>query len=230
MTTGGFNKKNLLKAGGLALLLAGAILTIRIPAVRSFLTPEALDRLLESTGLWAPAFFILLYALGVCLFVPATLLSALGAAIFGPYLGFAYAWTGAMIGASGAFFIARFLGRDLAADLARGRLRKYDEAIGRNGFSTVLYLRLVYIPFTPTNFSMGLTRISFRDYFFGTGLGIMVGTFIFTFFIGTFREVLKSGEWAQLISGKTFLSVGLFVFSFFIPKIIKAVKQVNSDQ
>ena len=31
------------------------------------------------------------------------------------------------------------------------------------------------------NFGMGLTRVRFRDYFSGTALGIIVGTFIFTF-------------------------------------------------
>jgi hypothetical protein len=33
-------------------------------------------------------------------------------------------------------------------------LKKYDDAIERNGFATVLYLRLVYFPFTPMNFGM----------------------------------------------------------------------------
>jgi hypothetical protein len=51
-----------------------------------------------------------------------------------------------------------------------------------------------------------------------------VGTFIFTFFIGTLKEVWSTGDWGQLISFKVFFSIGLFVFSFFIPKIIKKAK------
>jgi len=47
-----------------------------------------------------------------------------------------------------------------------------------------------------------------------------VGTFIFTFFIGTIKEVWSSGQWGQLLTWKIFLSLGLFVFSLFIPKII----------
>ena len=60
----------------------------------------------------------------------------------------------------------------------------------------------------------------FQDYFWGTALGILVGTFIFTFFIGTVKEVWASGQWGNLLSWQVFLSVGLFVFSLFIPKII----------
>jgi len=75
------------------------------------------------------------------------------------------------------------------------------------------------------NFGMDLTKVHFRDYFSGTGLGIIVGTFIFTFFIGTLTEVWASGNWGELISFKVFFSIGLFIFSFFIPKIIKKLKR-----
>jgi uncharacterized membrane protein YdjX (TVP38/TMEM64 family) len=152
-------------------------------------------------------------------------LTGIGAAIFGPYLGFIYVWIGAMIGASGGFFIGRTLGREFAAGIVGSRLKKYDDAIGRSGFAAVLYLRLVYFPFTAMNFGMGLTKVTFRDYLYGTGLGILVGTFLFTFFIGTLRDVLATGDWAQLLSAKVFLSLALFVFSFFIPTIIKAVRR-----
>ena len=126
-----------------------------------------------------------------------------------------------MVGASAAFMIGRTLGREFAASLIGDKLKKYDDAIARNGFATVLYLRLVYFPFTPMNFGMGLTRVRFRDYFWGTGLGIIVGTFIFTFFVGTLKDVWASGNWGELISAKVFFSIALFGFSFFIPKIIK---------
>jgi uncharacterized membrane protein YdjX (TVP38/TMEM64 family) len=201
-----------------------AVYVIRYTPVKDYLTVEALGRFLETAGFWAPVVFVFTYAAGVCLFVPGTLLTGLGAAIFGAYWGFLYVWFGAMIGASVAFFIGRTLGREFAASLVGDRLKKYDDAIERNGFATVLYLRLVYFPFTPMNFGMGLTKVHFWDYFFGTGLGIIVGTFIFTFFIGTVKEVWVSGNWGELISFKVLFSIGLFIFSFFIPKILKRIR------
>ena len=74
------------------------------------------------------------------------------------------------------------------------------------------------------NFGMGLTRVRFWDYFSGTALGIIVGTFIFTFFVGTVKDVWSSGQWEGLLSWKVFFSLALFVFSFFIPKIIEKVR------
>ncbi|MGD1999018.1 MAG: TVP38/TMEM64 family protein [Desulfobacterales bacterium] len=220
----GSRSKAIVKALILAAFIVGAIVLVRFTPVKGYLTTGQLGRFLDTAGLWAPLVFILIYTVGVCLFVPGTFLTGLGAAIFGPYLGFIYVWFGAMLGASAAFVIGRTLGREFAASLVGDRLKKYDEAIERNGFATVLYLRLVYFPFTPMNFGMGLTRVRFWDYVAGTGLGIVVGTFIFTFFIGTLKEVWTSGDWGQLISFKVIFSLALFGFSFFIPKIIKKLR------
>jgi uncharacterized membrane protein YdjX (TVP38/TMEM64 family) len=216
--------KAALKACIFIAFIIGAVTLVRYTPVKGYLTADALGSFLQTAGIWAPVLFILIYAIGVCLFVPGTLLTGLGAAIFGLYWGFLYVWLGAMAGSSAAFVIGRTLGREFASGLIGNKLKKYDDAIERNGFATVLYLRLVYFPFTPMNFGMGLTKVRFWDYFMGTGLGIIVGTFIFTFFIGTLKQVWSSGDWGQLVSFKVFFSIALFIFSFFIPKIIKKIK------
>jgi uncharacterized membrane protein YdjX (TVP38/TMEM64 family) len=184
-----------------------------------------MKQFLDTSGFWAPVLFIVIYTVGICLFVPGTLLTTIGAAIFGAYWGFVYVLIAAILGATAAFFIGRYLGRDFAASVIGDRLRRYDEAIERNGFATVLYLRLIYFPFTAMNFGMGLTRVRFRDYFWGTVLGIIAGTFIITFFVGTIKEVWAGGDWSKLWSFKVVFSVALFVFSLFIPKIIKKVRK-----
>jgi len=218
-------KGALLKALAFVAFIMAAVYGVRFTPVKDFLTAEALGGFLDRAGIWAPITYIAVYAVGVCLFVPGTLLTGLGAAIFGAYWGFLYVWVGAMLGASGAFIIGRTLGREFTASLIGDKLKKYDDAIERNAFATVLYLRLVYFPFTPMNFGMGLTKVPFWDYFLGTGLGIIVGTFIFTFFVGTVKEVWASGNWGEMVSFRVFFSVALFVFSLFIPKIIKKFKR-----
>ena len=217
--------KPIIKLLFLVIFIIGAILLVRLTPIKSYLTPEAMGAFLDRAGFWAPAVFILFYAAGACLFIPGTILTGLGAAIFGPYWGFLWVWFGAMLGAGAAFFIGRTLGREFAASLIGDKLKKYDDGIERNGFATVLYLRLVYFPFTPMNFGMGLTKVRFWDYIAGTGLGIIVGTFIFTFFIGTLKDVWASGNWSELISFKVFFSIALFIVSFFIPKIIKKISK-----
>jgi len=227
MNKAGMNRSSM-KALGLMLFLVTAIVLVRFTPLREHLTAERLTGLIETAGAWTPMAYMALYAVGVCLFVPGTLLAVIGAALFGPYLGFVYVWAGAMVGACLAFLIGRHLGRDFAAGLIGDRLKRYDQAIERNGFAATLYLRLIYFPFTVMNFGMGLTGVKFRDYFFGTALGILVGTFVFTFAIGTIRDIWVSGRFEELLGGRVLLALGMFVFSFFIPAIIKRIKRYES--
>jgi uncharacterized membrane protein YdjX (TVP38/TMEM64 family) len=218
-------KGAIFKALLLLVFIASAVYVVRFTAVKDFLNVERMKQFLDTSGFWAPVIFIIIYTVGICLFVPGTVLTTIGAAIFGAYWGFLYVLIAAVLGATAAFFIGRYLGRDFAAAVIGDRLRRYDEAIERNGFATVLYLRLIYFPFTAMNFGMGLTRVRFRDYFWGTVLGIIAGTFIITFFVGTIKEVWAGGDWWKLWSFKVFFSVALFLFSLFIPKIIKKVRR-----
>ncbi len=203
------------------LFLLAAVALFRYTPLKEHISPASLQDLVHSFGPWGPLAFILLYAGGICLFLPATLFTGIGAVLFGTLHGFLYNEIGAMLGASASFFIGRYLGRDFAASLVGDRLKAYDEKIAANGFATVLYLRLLFFPFTPLNFGMGLTRVSFKEYFFGTLLGIIAGGFVLTFFFASLAEVWKSGDWRQLANWQTLLSFALFVGSFFIPRVVK---------
>jgi len=209
------------KALFLLALVVGAVILFRFTPVREWIAPHRIQAFIDQAGPWAPVLFILVYAIGICLFLPATLFTGIGAVLFGTFQGFIYNEIGAMLGASLAFFIGRYLGRDFAASLIGGRLKRYDDKIAKNGFATTLYLRLVFFPFTPLNFGMGLTRVRFWDYFWGTFLGIIAGGFVLTFFFATLAQAWKAGDFRLLLSWKSALSVTLFVASFFIPKAVK---------
>jgi uncharacterized membrane protein YdjX (TVP38/TMEM64 family) len=201
-----------------------AILVFQFTSLKEYLHPQSLKNLFAASGRLAPLFFILAYAIGVCLFLPATLFTGIGAMLFGTVFGFLYNITGAMLGASAAFFIGRYLGRDFATSLIGDRLTKYDKKIAANGFSVTLYLRLLFFPYTPLNFGMALTRISFGQFFWGTFFGILAGGFVMTFFFATITEVWSTGQWEKLWGWKSLLSLALFIGSFFIPKVVKHFK------
>jgi len=199
-----------IKALVFVVFIVSAILRHPVHSGQGFLTREALSHLVESAGIWDPLLFISVYAVGVCLFVPG-LCSLPWAAIFGAYFGFLYVWIGAMIGASVAFWIGRTLA-EICGFHGRRSPQKVRDAVARNGLVTVLYLTLVYFPFTPMNFD-GSHEGTVPDYFAGTGLGILLGLFIFTFFIGTLKEVWASGHWVNYFPS-SFLLCRLFLFPF----------------
>ena len=197
----------------LYIILAMNVDVSKFALVKSCLTKEWL----ESVGFLAPLVYIVINGAGICLLKPGAPLAALGASTFGVYFGFLYVWMGAMAGATASFWIGRTLARDFVASLIN---KKFDDAIERNGFAIVLYLRLLFFPFNILNFGTGLTKIHFWNYFLATGIGIIAGTLIFTYSIGALKEVWITGNWGELISFKVFFSLGLYIFLFFLPKII----------
>lgn len=221
------SQKGVIKALIFVLFLIGSIMLFKYTDAKEMISPQKLQDFVYSAGAWGPILFVAVYAVGICLFLPATLFTGIGALLYGVFYGFLYNILGALLGAAAAFFIGRYLGRDFAAGIIGSKLKKYDNKIAENGFATTLYLRLVFFPFTPLNFGMGLTKVTFKDYFFGTLCGIIVGGFVLTFFFATLAAVWKSGEWGQLLSWQTFFSLTLFIFSFFIPKLVKKLQLVT---
>ena len=218
-----------IKAAILVLFIVTAILVVHYTPLGTYLSPEKLGSYLEVTSRWAPAAFILAYTLGVCLFVPATVFIALGVALFGVFWGFVYSWLGSLAGSSASFYMARYLGRDFAARLVGKRLKKYDESIENCGFSTVLYLRLACLPFTPLNFAMGITKVRFQDFFWGTALGIFVVTLAITFSVGAIKDIWTGGLYDPSLAWKVVLVVCLFAVSFFVPKMIKRFQRQEQN-
>jgi len=208
----------------LVLFLAGAIGVFHFTPAKDLMTPDRLTSILTDAGWWAPGVFVLMAAVSIALFVPASLSILLGAGLFGASWGFFCGWLGAVGGASLAFWVGRILGRGFVASMIGERLQKYDIAIERSGFWTVLYLRLLNSPFTPLNYGLSLTRVRFRDYLLGTALGVAVSIFVLTFLAGTFKDVWFSGCWQDLLSLKVGFAVALFIFSFFIPMILKRMR------
>ncbi len=220
----GLSKSALIKFLGLIVFAAGALCLYRFTSIKALMTPETLASILDASGLWAPAVFMLLEALAITLFVPASILIVLAAGLFGAYWGFLYGWLGVWAGAGCAFFVGRTLGRDFIKSTIGDRLKKYDDAIEKNGFTAVLYIRLLNAPFTPMNYGLSLTKVHFKDFFLGTGLGVMVSVFAITFLSGMIRDAWISGRWSDLVSLKVLFGVFLYGFSFFIPLILKKIK------
>lgn len=203
------------------LFFISAFFLFKYSPLAEYLAPQAIQDLVDHTGPTSPLIFILVYAFGITIFMPASLFTAVGAMLFGVSWGLLYNMTGAMLGASMSFWIARYLGRDFTSAIVGDQLRNYDEKLSARGFATTLYLRLMFFPFTPLNFALGLSSVTFNQYFWGTFFGKIASGVILTFFFATLTEVWRSGEWAGLLGWQTLLSLFLFLNSFFIPRVAK---------
>jgi uncharacterized membrane protein YdjX (TVP38/TMEM64 family) len=137
----------------------------------------------NSLGAWGPAVFILGYVVAVVAFVPASLLTLAGGAIFGVAAGVAYVFTAAVIGSALAFLIARYLARGAIERRLAGneKFAAIDRAIGRQGRWIVFLLRLSpAFPFNLLNYALGLTSVRFADYLVAA-VGMLPGTLLYVY-------------------------------------------------
>jgi uncharacterized membrane protein YdjX (TVP38/TMEM64 family) len=97
--------------------------------------------------------------------------------------GVALVVTGATLGASASFLIARHgARRAVARRLAREpRLAAIDRAVATDGRRIVFLLRLSPVfPFALLNYALGATQIAFRDFLIAT-IGILPGTTLYVY-------------------------------------------------
>ena len=192
------------------LLLSLLFFLVRNTALASLLDPAYVKEIVASYGVFAPLVYMGMYVFACMVFFPGTPLTLVGGALFGPIFGTLYTVVGATAGAICAFYFSRAFGSGVFEsknNSLQTKLLVYNEAIIRNGFFTVLFLRFVPLfPFNGLNFALGLTAIKTRDYALGTFLGIIPGTFVFVFF-GDSLSTLSPLKIAGAIFGIILLSV-----------------------
>ncbi|NJN03214.1 MAG: TVP38/TMEM64 family protein [Leptolyngbyaceae cyanobacterium SL_1_1] len=143
---------------------------------------EALDWI-NSLGIVAPLVFIALYIVTTVAFLPASVVTLGAGVVFGVVKGSIFVFVGAMLGATAAFLVGRYVARGwVSKKIADSeRFKAIDEAIAREGRKIIFLLRLSpAFPFNLLNYALGLTKVSLTDYVLGT-LGILPGTIMYVY-------------------------------------------------
>ena len=214
------NWRNLIFRSVLAAALAAAIIWLGLH--RELLRPTTVKLELQRFGGWAPILFLLLYALGTVLFVPGSVLTVAGGAVFGPIWGTLWNLSGATLGATLAFVIARYVAFDWVAARSGERLSRLMRGVEEEGWRFVAFVRLVPLfPFNLMNYAFGLTRIRLRDYVLASFVCIAPGTLAYTYLGYAGREA-ASGQAGAI--RKAMLALALLAAVALLPRLVRRVK------
>lgn len=190
---------------------------------REQLDAAALQDWVQSVGAAAaPLLFMALYALATVLFLPGSVLTLVGGALFGPTLGTLYNLTGATVGATVAFLIARYLACDWVAERAGGRLKQLMSGVEAEGWRFVAFVRLVPLfPFNLLNYALGLTRIRLGHYVLASYICMLPGAIAYTYLGYIGRETVAGG---QGLLQKGLLALALLSVIMFLPRLVKRLR------
>lgn len=134
-----------------------------------------LQTFVQKLGVWGPILVILLMIFHSVTFVPSEVITITAVVLFGPVLGVVYAWIGSMLGAYLSFFLARGFGRPIVDRFVPKRLLdRFDMFFEHEGLKGIFILRLIpLVSFNALNYASGLTNMTFWDFTWTTGLGIL---------------------------------------------------------
>ncbi|MBP7791848.1 MAG: TVP38/TMEM64 family protein [Candidatus Goldbacteria bacterium] len=181
---------------------------------------------LNHLGFWAPFIFVGFYVLSIMFFIPASVFATIGGLIFGHWFGLLLNLISVTIGGVFSFFTSRYLLRDaIAKIMQKGRFKQLDDAVEKHGLSIMIYLRLMFIPFTYLSFAGGLSKMKFKDFFWGTIIGTVPGITVVTFLAVAIKQLIVTYKTPMdVLRPDIIIPVLLFVISFFIPIIIRRYK------
>ncbi len=172
--------------------------------------------------------FVAAYAVVAAVGLPATPFTLAGGALFGVGLGTVLNWSGATLGASGTFLLARMIGGDSLRKVLGKHARHLDLLTDSRAFGTLLRLRFVPVmPFNMLSLAASLAGITFRPYVLATALGILPGTFIYTWFADSVLAGVAGASSAAL-RNLLIASVALLAISF-APALIKRVQGARAE-
>lgn len=195
-------------------------------AYRDRIDVAALQGWLEGQGAAAPFAFIAFYVLATVLFLPGSVLTLAGGALFGPLAGTAYSLIGATIGATAAFLVARYVAGDWVARKAGGRLKTLIDGVEAEGWRFVAFVRLVPLfPFNLLNYALGLTRIPLAHYVVASLVCMFPGALAYTYLGYAGRAAAEGSEnMIQIV----LLALALLAVALFLPALIKRWRQAPS--
>lgn len=204
----------------LIVVVAGIVLAI---IYREDFNVSALQTWVKDAGPVGPLLFMLIYTLATVLFLPGSVLTIAGGALFGPVLGTFYNLTGATIGATLAFLVARYLSSDWVERKTGGRLKQLKEGVEGEGWRFVAFVRLVPLfPFNLLNYALGLTRIRLSHYIIASYLFMLPGAIAYTYLGYAGREAVAGG--GGLVQ-KGLMALALLAIVAFLPRLIGRLRQ-----
>ena len=163
--------------------------------------------------------YMTVYILITSLSLPgAAVLTLLGGALFGLWIGTLAVSFASTIGATLACVVSRFVLRDWVQKKLGDKILTVNEGVEREGAFYLFTLRLIPIfPFWAINLVMGLTRMPLRTFYWVSQVGMLAGTVVY---VNAGKELAKIDSLSDILSPSLILS---FILLGILPLTAKKV-------
>ncbi len=172
---------------GVTLAIVGPVVNNSFEGVYSFLSTidvNSVRQFIYSFGIVAPLIFLILQVVqAVIAPIPGFVFTIAGGLIFHPLIGILLSIVGSMIGAAICFLISKKYGRPFIIKISKKEDLGYlDELFEENGaLVTAIFRAIPVMSFGLASYLIALTKIDFKEYMWGTFIGLIPTTFFYTY-------------------------------------------------
>lgn len=220
----------ILKAAGIIIVAGLIAVAVVSPETRDILDPRTLPQRIQSFGALAPVAFIGLFVAASFLFIPPTAMVMAGGVMFGQVWGFILGLLAVNISGILGFAMARLLGKDFVDRMISSRFSAMQQRIERSGFSVVLYLRLIFVPFWLVTYTAGLSSIRVGSFAAATVIGTLPAIFATAFLGDRLRLIIANRDLSALGDPMSLLAAGLFVVAVFVPTLVNRLRNRHETE
>ena len=204
-----------LKIAAILTVIAALVLAQRLGVFHELREPAQVGQTLIRLGPWGYVVFVAAYAALQPFGVPGTVF-VMAAALIWPWpIAFGLSMTGTMAASVVGFSFARFVARDWVVTMIPVRFRKYDDALARRAFTTVVLLRLTFWMPPLLHAFFGVSKVRFWTHFWGSLVGYVIPLFLVSFFGQRLFDAMRDaplGAWIGVGAGVVSLALGLWAF------------------
>lgn len=149
----------------------------------------------------------------------AALIKLFGGFFFGFYTGALFNITATSLACIIGFLISRYAFKEQFEKFFYSRLKGVEKEIETNGFYYFLSLRVVMVvPYFCINFVAGISRISFKNYFVSTVIGVIPASLVYAH---GGSQIEKINALTELFNIEVLLSFLLMVLLSLLPLLLK---------
>ena len=200
-----------------AVLAVVAILVLaqQLGVFQRLAEPARVAQSLVELGPWGYAAFIVAYAALQPFGVPGTVFIMAAPLIWPWPVAFALSMAGTMAASVVGFSFARFIARDWVSTRIPARFQKYDEALVRRGFTTVVLLRFVFWMPPLLHAFFGVSKVRFSTHFWGSLAGYALPLFLVSFFGQKLFDMMKAAPaevWIGIGAFAVVIALGVWGF------------------
>ena len=163
-------------------VVTALVVAQRFGVFEQFKDPDGVVQTLVQLGPWGYVAFIVAYALLQPFGVPGTVFIMAAPLIWPWPVAFALSMIGTMAASVIGFSFARFVARDWISKIIPARFRRYDEALARRAFTTVVVLRLVFWMPPLLHAFFGVSKVRFWTHFWGSLVGYILPLLLVSYF------------------------------------------------